>query len=82
MKNKDIKQFKNSDFYLSSFLLAKGLVLNGIDNENPRRIFFVFEDVENRENLVEDFLFGRSTIETKKFVSAIKELKQLIHSNL
>lgn len=82
MKNIIEKQFKTPDLYLAAFCMAKGLVLNGVEHGDPRRIFFVFKDQEDRENLVEDFLFSRSTVDPKKFVGAIKELKQLIHSNV
>ena len=80
MKNEN-KQFTNSDFYLSAFCLAKGLRLIDIDRANPRRFLFVFNDKKDRQNLIEDFLFGRARIEPKSFVSAIKELKTLIYSN-
>jgi len=79
MKNEK-KQFTLSDFYLAAFLRAKGLELLNIDFTNPRRALFVFEDKKDRQTLVEDFLFGRAKIEPKGFVSAIKELKQLLHS--
>ena len=80
MKNENQK-FINSDFYLSAFCLAKGIRLIDIDRANPRRLLFIFDDKKNRQNLIEDFLYGRTKIEPKSFVSAIKELKALIYSN-
>ena len=82
MKNEQNKQFTLSDFYLASFLRAKDFRLLNIIKDNPHRVLFVFEDTKDRQNLVEDFLYGRSFIEPKSFVSAIKELKQLLHSDL
>ena len=81
MNSKSKKQFSTPDFYIASFCVAKGLKLAGVERENPRRILFVFDDTEDREGLIEDFLFGRTTVEPKAFVTAIKELKQLLHSN-
>ena len=83
MKNKK-KQVAISDFYLAAFLRAKGFRLLKVewDKNNPHRAFFVFEDKEGRESLIENFLFGKAKIEPKSFISAIKELKQLLHSNL
>lgn len=72
--------FTLSDFYLASFLRAKGFDLLTIERGNPHRASFVFKDEENRQSLVEDFLFGHASIEPKSFVSAIKELKQLLYS--
>ena len=82
MSNDNKNQFKTPDFYLSAYFVSKGLTLAGVERESPRRILFVFDDTEDRENLTEDFLFGRGNVEPKRFVSAIKELKQLLHSNL
>lgn len=82
MNDKNVKQFSTPDFYLACFCLAKGLNLASVEREDPRRCLFVFDDTEDREVLVEDFLFGRTTVETRLFISAIKELKQLLHSNL
>ena len=82
MKNEQNKQFTLSDFYLASFLRAKDFRLLNIRKLDPHRVLFVFEDKENRRSMVEDFLFGRTTVEPKSFITAIKELKQLLHSDL
>jgi hypothetical protein len=84
MNDKKNQQFTLSDFYLAAFLRAKSFRLLNIewDKNDPRRALFIFEEKEGRQRLVEDFLFGRSQIEPKSFVSAIKELKQLLHSSL
>ena len=82
MKKENSEKFKCSDFYLSAFLISQGFKLLNIDKSNPRRVLFIFKDRKDRENLVEDFLFGRAQIEPKSFISAIKELKQLLYSDL
>lgn len=80
MKNENEKQFLSSDFYISAYLLAVGVNLLGVNRENPRRLFFVFEDFNDRQKLVEDFLLGRGSVQPKRYASAIKELKDLIHA--
>ncbi len=80
MKNEH-KQFKTSDFYTASYLRARGFKIATVDFADPRRALFVFEDNKDRQCLIEDFLFGRASVEPKSFVVAIKELKQLLHSN-
>ena len=80
--NNEQTKFTLSDFYLSAFLLAKGFQLLDIDKSSPQRALFIFKNREDREKLTEDFLFGRTQVEPKSFVSAIKELKQLLHSDL
>lgn len=82
MENEKDKQFALSDFYQAAFLLTKGFKLLEIDKENPQRALFVFGDKKDRQSLLEDFLFGRTQIEPKSFVAAIKELKSLLHSDL
>ena len=82
MKDAKNRQFTLSDFYLAAFLRAKGFRLINITKDDPRRALFIFEDKEDRQSLVEDFMFGRAQLEPKGFVSAIKELKQLLHSDL
>ena len=75
-------KFILSDFYLAAFCLVKGFKLLDIDKANPRRALFVFQDKESRQSLVEDFLFGRAEVNPKEFAAAIKELKQLLYSEL
>lgn len=82
MNNKNDSQFKSPNFYLSAFLLSKGFELLDIDKLDPRKYLFVFQDKKDRQSIVEDFLFGRTTVEPKAFIAAIKELKQLLYSNL
>ncbi len=80
IKNKHKEYLRTSDFYWAAYCLASGIKLIDIDRADPRRFFFLFEDIKNREDLERDFLYGRTSIEPKKFISAIKELKQLLHS--
>lgn len=82
MENAKNKQFILSDFYISAFCLAKGFELINIDKTNPHRALFIFKDKKDRQSLVEDFLFGRAQIEPKGFVSAIKQLKELLYSDI
>lgn len=74
-------EFTTKDFYLSAYLLSQGLRLVRLDKSEPRKVYFVFHDVEARASLVEDFLFGRAQVEPKQFVAAIKEVKQLLYTN-
>ena len=82
MKNNKIRQFEISDFYQAAYLSVIGFELIKIDKANPQRFVFVFNDKEGRQNLLEDFLFGRAQVNPKSFVSAIKELKAMLHSGL
>ena len=82
MPNKNENTFSTSDFYLAAFLRAKGFNLVDMDRTNTKRAFFIFENRKDKTELVENFLFGNAYVEPKSFIAAIKELKQLLHSNI
>lgn len=81
MKDKNEKTFHTSDFYYACLILAKGHKLLSVDKSNSQRISFIFKDFENRGNLLNDFIYGNSVVNTTDFISAIKTLKQVLHSN-
>ena len=82
MENKMEKQFVNSDFYTTAFLLANGYKLIKIDKSTPRRFHFVLEDQAERMKLLEDFFNYKTLIEPRKFIASIKELKSLMYSDV
>lgn len=75
------EQFKTSDFYVAAFCKTKGMKLCGMDKTNPKRAVFLFEDTEDRPQLVEDFWQGRAIVEPQAFVSNIRSLKQMLFSD-
>jgi hypothetical protein len=81
MKMSSISKYTTNDFYLASFLLTKGVKIFGLDRNDPRKVNFVFGEMEGTEKLVEDFLFGKAKVDPKQFVASIRELKQLLYSN-
>ena len=74
-------KFETKDFYVASFLLSKGQKLLSVNRDDPQRVLFAFNDFEGREELLRSFLFGKSLVEPQLFVSSIKALKQVLHSN-
>lgn len=77
----DEKEYTTRDFYIAAFLLAHGHKISYINREDPKRVFFAFNDFESREDLLRDFLYGRGKVEPQAFIAAIKSLKGLIHSD-
>ena len=69
-----------SDFYFAAYCLAQGFKIEEINRDNPRRMIFVFGDIKHGDQLAEDFLYGRTSVEPKRFAQAIRELKQLLYS--
>jgi|APSaa5957512622_1039677.scaffolds.fasta_scaffold47760_2 hypothetical protein len=79
MKNEDTKEYRTSDFYIASFLIAKGFKVAWIDKTNPKRYVFIFQDTADWESLVDDYLYRQAVVEPQAFANAIKELKQFIY---
>ena len=75
------KQFANSDFYTTAFLIANNFKLIKVDKTDPRRFHFVLQDKECRTKLLEDFFNFKTVVEPRKFISAIKELKSVMYSD-
>lgn len=81
MENEMKKQFENSDFYTTVFLIVNGYKLIKID-KSSRRFRFILEDQKDRGKLLEDFFNCRTRIEPRKFIAAIKELKSLMYTDV
>ena len=78
MENAD--EFTTPDFYIAAFLLAKGHKLISAHHDGSKRVFFAFDDFEGRKALLRAFLYGEAVVEPQVFITAIKSLKQVIHS--
>jgi len=86
--NEDTRYFRTSSFYIACFLYAKEQVLVNVDKaSNPRRAQFVFLDSPERELLLQDFNFAKEDasdvmIDARKFVAAIKQLKDKLYQEV
>lgn len=85
-KDQDDRYFRLTNFYAACFLFTKGLELVNIEEDptNPKRSQFVFKDTPEREILVHNFNFAKEdspeiTIDPRKFVTAIKLLKDKLY---
>lgn len=71
-----MNDFLTSDLYLSAFLKAKGLKL--IDKKTEgKKVIFIFEDREDREDLVRQF-FNNGLVNITAFKGAIQDLKTMV----
>lgn len=71
--------FETKDFYLACFLKAKGIKLLNAGGERIKDIVFRFE-LDNSDELVNDFYNENELIPAIKFVNAIRDLKALSHN--
>ena len=76
------RYWKTSSFYVACFLFAKDQTLVNIDKvTDVKRSQFVFLDSPEREQLLQNFNFAKENspevmVDARKFVTAIKQLKQ------
>ncbi len=72
------KGYQVSDFYLAAFLKAKKMKLIDISREG-RRVTFVFEDREDRQQITKDF-YNDGSVQVNPFIHAIQDLKSIIYN--
>jgi hypothetical protein len=78
---------KTSDVYLASALLALGFALRGVDRADPRHMVFEFAIPEgvyvplDFNDVQTQWANETLVINARKFSSAIKGMKSLIHSS-
>ena len=72
--------YRTSDIYIASYLLSKGLELQGIDRRNSQRCDFIFIDREDRPDLVRAFMCGQAEGNLPDFLYHFKRAKRLLYS--
>ena len=73
-------RYETGDFYLACFLRCIGYDLQGL-RRGGRRAFFVFCDQPGRQADLMAFFGNKAEVKPLQFVSAIKDLKALIHNS-
>lgn len=71
--------YETTDFYLASYLKSVGYSLAGL-GKSGRRTIFKFEDKPERKRTVLSYFNGEGSVSPQILISAIKEMKALIHS--
>lgn len=77
----DANEYQTRDFYITAFLLSQGHRIVHVNRDDPKRVFFAFENFKGRGDLIRAFLYGKAVVEPQAFIAATKTLKGLIHSN-
>ncbi len=76
----DAGAFETSDFYLACYLRCIGYTLDDVRRDG-RRVIFVFCDQPARKTDLMAFFGNKAEVKPLQFVSAIKDLKTLIHNS-
>jgi hypothetical protein len=74
--------YRTTDFYLACFLKVKGVkLIKAVGEPNKiKSVIFMFEPVENLEQLINGFFNDSETVTANRFVNAIRDLKALSHT--
>lgn len=72
--------YRTSDIYIASYMLSKGLQLEGIGRNNSQRCDFIFIDREDRPDLVRAFMCGQAEGNIPDFIYHLKRAKRLLYS--
>ena len=72
--------YRTSDIYVASYLLSKGLELQGVDRRNLQRCDFILIDRKDRPDLVRSFLCGQAEGNVPDFLYHFKRAKRLLYS--
>ncbi len=75
---RDRERYATSDFYLASFLKARGLRLVATERDG-RKVSFIFEDRSDRGSLIRDF-YNDGEVKVNAFTHAIQDLKGVIYN--
>jgi hypothetical protein len=74
-----LNHFETTDFYLACYLRCIGYDLAGLRREGQRAIF-VFQDRPERPSDLMAFFGNKVQVKPLHFVSAIKDMKALLHN--
>ncbi|MCD4847589.1 MAG: DUF5659 domain-containing protein [Candidatus Aegiribacteria sp.] len=72
-------EYETTDFYLASFLKSTGYLLAGLGKSGNRTIF-KFGDKPERNSDILAYYNGEGSVPPLSLISAIKEMKALIHN--
>ena len=76
---KDFNSYSTKDYYIASFLTARGFKLIGT-NKKGRDIYFIFEDKEKVEKVLPGFYNGTEKVIALDLVTAIRNIKSMLHN--
>jgi hypothetical protein len=76
---RDANRYSTRDYYIASFLKAKGFKL-AATKKNGRDIYFIFEGKEKIENILPGFYNGTEKVVAIELTTAIRNIKSLLHN--
>ena len=77
----DQNTYSTSDYKEASYLRYRGIEISHTRNINPRQLLFVFVESEDREQMTEDFIFGKASGSISSYMNAVDEIKNIIKTD-
>jgi hypothetical protein len=71
--------FRTSDLALATAVCALGVAVEAMDQDDPRRTFFIFAKSEKTEDIVNRYWRGELLIEPQRYFDQLKALKTRIY---
>lgn len=76
---RDSNQYPTRDYYIASFLKAKGFKLMATDKKG-KDIYFIFDDKEKIEKTLPGFYNGTEKVIAIDLIGAIRNIKSMLHN--
>ena len=76
---KDLNSYVTKDYYIASFLKAKGFKLIATDKQG-KDIYFIFEGKEKIESILPGFYSGTEKVIAIDIITAIRNIKSMLHN--
>ncbi|MCL5772448.1 MAG: DUF5659 domain-containing protein [Actinobacteria bacterium] len=76
---RDSNQYSTKDYYIASFLKAKGFKLVAT-NKKGKDVYFIFEGKEKIENILPGFYNGTEKVIAIDLTTAIRNIKSMLHN--
>jgi hypothetical protein len=74
-----VPEWKTSDYYLASFLIAKGIKIISVEGSRPRMTFVLYDpNPSERESLMLGFRIGEDEVSANELFSAQKQLQRMM----
>lgn len=77
------QRYETSDLNLASALMTYGFELIDVDKSNPKRVVFVFDredDKDNIDGVVDDYFKDRLVMSARKLFGTMKTLKTRLYN--
>lgn len=77
--DKAVPTWKTSDYYLASFLIAKGMRIIEVEGRRPRMTFSLYDpDEKQRKEWILNFRIGEDNVSANELFTAQKTLQRMM----